>query len=402
MPQYHYRAARADGSIVEDHADGISEGAVRSQLEGQGLFVLHVDGEQAQAGLSKGIQFGTKLSLRDFLIFNQQFLALVKAGLPILRTFDILTERALNPHFQVALQHVREGIRSGSAISEAMQGQPKYFSDLYRASIQSGEHTGNLVEVLQRYIAYLKLIISVREKLTKALAYPAFLIFVGLGVVGFLVTFVMPMFAEAYAQRDTKLPVPTQILLDVVGSIAIWGPWVLAGCVITPILFYAWLRTPTGLLHFHGLLLRLPVIGGLMLKNQIIRLSRTLATILAGGIPLLSALTITANAMTNKVISLSLTEASARVRDGMGLAASLKQENFLPRMTLEMIEVGESTGSLETMLQEVAEFHESELDLQLNQLTTWIEPVLLLIMGFLVGGIVIVMYLPVFQLADTV
>ncbi len=402
MPQYHYRAARADGTIVEDDTDGISEGAVRSQLETQGLFVLHMDGEQSRSGLSKGIQFGTKLSLRDFLIFNQQFLALVKAGLPILRTFDILTERALNPHFQVALQQVREGIRGGSAISEAMGGQQKYFVDLYRATIQSGEHTGNLVEVLQRYIAYLKLIISVREKVSKALAYPAFLVFVGLGVVGFLLGYIMPIFAEVYEQRDRELPVPTQILLDVVGSIAIWGPWFLAGCIMAPIFFYAWLRTPTGQLQFHGLLLRIPLIGSIMIKNQIIRLSRTLATILAGGIPLLTALTITANAMTNKVISQSLTKASARVRDGMGFAASLKQENFLPRMTLEMIEVGETTGSLQTMLQEIAEFHESELDLQLNQLTTWIEPVLLLIMGFLVGGIVIVMYLPVFQLADTV
>ncbi len=402
MPQYHYRAARTDGTIVEAQAEGISEGAVRDQLETQGLFVLQLDGEQSRSRFSKGIQFGTKLSLRDFLIFNQQFLALVKAGLPILRTFDILTERAINPHFQVALQQVREGIRSGSAISEAMNGQQKYFSDLYRATIQSGEQTGNLVDVLQRYIAYLKLIIAVREKVSKALAYPAFLVLVGFGVVGFLVGYIMPIFAEVYAQREAELPAPTQILLDLVGSIAIWGPWALAGGILVPILFYAWAQTPTGQLQFHRLLLRIPLVGGIMLKNQIIRLSRTLATILAGGIPLLSALTITAHAMTNKVISQSLAEATTRVRDGMSLAASLKQENFLPRMTLEMIEVGESTGSLETMLQEIAEFHESELDLQLNQLTTWIEPVLLLIMGFLVGGIVIVMYLPVFQLADTV
>ena len=287
-------------------------------------------------------------------------------------------------------------------MSESMTGQQKYFSDLYRATVQSGEHTGTLVEVLQRYIAYLKLIIAVREKVSKAIAYPAFLVFVGLGVVGFLLGYIMPIFAEVYEQRATALPAPTQILLDVVGSIGIWGPWFLAGCILAPIFFYAWLRTPKGQLQFHGLLLRLPLIGSIMIKNQIIRLSRTLATILAGGIPLLSALAITANAMTNKVISHSLIEASTRVRDGMGFAASLKQENFLPRMTLEMIEVGETTGSLETMLQEIAEFHESELDLQLNQLTTWIEPVLLLIMGFLVGGVVIVMYLPVFQLADTV
>jgi len=402
MAQFQYRAARPDGTVVEDRTEASSEAALRAYLENQGLFLLHLAGEEGWAGGSKKLTWRKGLSLREFLVFNQQFLALVKAGLPILRTVDILTERAINESFQLALQDVREEIRGGAAISDAMAVRPKYFPDLYRATIQSGEHTGNLIVVLQRYITYLKLIIGVREKIKKAIMYPGFLIFVGMCVVAFLVGYVIPTFAEVYDQNNTKLPGPTLLLLNLIRSAGEWGPWVLVIFVGIIALLFSWAKTQNGQYQIHHLLLRLPLIKGVTLNNQIIQFCRTLTTIIAGGIPLLQALSITGKALTNKVMSRALTNVSSRVRDGMGLAASLKEEHILPRMTLEMIEVGESTGSLETMLQEVAEFHEGELDLQLTQLTTWMEPALLLIMGFIVGGLVIVMYLPIFQLAGTV
>lgn len=402
MAQFHYRAARPDGTVIEDQSEASSELALRTHLENQGLFLLHIEGEKGWGGGSKTLAWRKHLSLREFLVFNQQFLALIKAGLPILRTVDILTERAINEPFQQALQDVREEIRGGAAISDAMAIRPKYFPDLYRATIQSGEHTGNLIVVLQRYITYLKLVISVREKIKKAIMYPGFLIFVGLGVVGFLVGYVIPTFAEVYDQNKAELPGPTRILLNLIRSASEWGPWVLLVTTVIVAFFYSWMKTEKGQYRVHQALLRLPLIKGVTLNNQIIQLCRTLTTIISGGIPLLQALAITSKALTNKVMSQALTHVSSRVRDGMGLAASLREEHILPRMTLEMIEVGESTGSLETMLQEVAEFHEGELDLQLTQLTTWMEPALLLIMGFIVGGLVIVMYLPIFQLAGTV
>ena len=397
MPHYRYRAVQTDGTIVEGQAHDVSEPAARANLETQGLCVLQLDGSQSWKD-AVTCRTGSRLSLRDFLVFNQQFLALVKAGLPILRTLDILTERAINPTFQHALQEVRERVRGGSAISEAMSCQPKYFPELYRSTIQSGEHTGNLVDVLQRYIAYAKLLIEVKAKVVKALAYPVFLVLIGTGVVAFLLTFVIPTFADVYAERNAALPGPTQMLLDLINGAVTWGPWILGGLAGLGIVGYFWSKTDQGQYRVHHLLLTLPLIGSIISHNQIIRFSRTLATILAGGLPLLTALSITANAMTNKVFSQALVHATARVRDGMGLAASLKRENFLPRMTVEMIEVGEATGSLETMLEEVAEFHKSELDVHLNQLD-WLEPILLLLMGFVVGGIVVIMYLPIFNLA---
>ncbi len=401
MPQFHYRAARTDGSIVEGKTNGLSELAVRSELETQGLFVFQLKGSGSWWNAAMARKRRGHLPLRDFLIFNQQFVALVNAGLPILRTFDLLTERASNPMFRQVLEEVREGIRSGASISEAMGAQPRFFPELYRSTIQSGEQTGHLIDVLQRYIAYVKLLIAIREKVGKALAYPAFLMLIGIGVVAFLMGFVLPTFVDVYAQSNASLPGPTQMLLDVVTSAMRWGPWALAILLVSGLAGWFWSKTEPGRYRVHQLLLTLPFIGGIVSSNQIIRLTRTLATILAGGLPLLTALSMTADAMTNIVFSRSLVRATSRVREGMGLAASLAEERFLPRMTVEMIEVGESTGALESMLEQVADFYESEIDVYLNQLN-WLEPVLLLFMGILVGAIVVIMYLPIFNIAGTV
>ncbi len=400
MPQFHYRAARSDGSIVEGKTNGLSESAVRSELETQGLFVFQLKGSNIWRDATVAWKRRGHIPLRDFLIFNQQFVTLVKAGLPILRTFDLLTERAVNPTFRKTLEEVREGIRGGASISDAMGAQPHFFPELYRATIQSGEHTGNLIDVLQRYIAYIKLLIAIREKVGKALAYPAFLMVLGIGVVAFLMIFVIPTFVDVYAQSNASLPGPTQTLLDLVTSAVLWGPWAIGIFLLSGIGGWLWSKTEQGQYQIHHVLLTFPLIGGIVSNNQIIRLSRTLVTILAGGLPLLTALSMTTNAMTNKVFSRALVRATSRVREGMGLAASLKEERFLPRMTVEMIEVGELTGALESMLEEVADFHESEIDVYLNQLN-WLEPILLLFMGILVGGIVVIMYLPIFNIAGT-
>ena len=208
MPQFRYRAARPDGTVVEDSVDGDSELAARSQLEGRGLLIFSLRGSGVAASLARAQwNFGHigGLSLREFLVFNQEFLALVKAGLPVLKTFDLLADRVVHPGFQAALRSVRTNIHAGASISEAMAGFPSYFSELYRASLRSGEQTGNLVQVLQRHIAYLKLVIGVREKVVKAMAYPAFLVVVGIAVVAFLLVYVMPTFAEIYGQNRAQL-----------------------------------------------------------------------------------------------------------------------------------------------------------------------------------------------------
>lgn len=399
MSRFHYRAARPDGTVIETDIEGETERGIRSQLESQGLLILDLSGSEIRALPRFSTARKKGLSLREFLIFNQEFLALVKAGLPMLRCFDLLAERSSHASFHLALQGVRESIRGGAAISEAMAHYTHFFPELYQASIRSGEQAGNLPEVLSRYIAYLKLLIGVREKVLRALAYPAFLVVFGFGVVGFLLAYVLPSFSDVYSESKVELPWATQMLLDFIGSAATWLPIFLVGLIVAIGTFLWWRTTPSGRWQLDQLMLKLPLLGDIILKNQAIRLTRTLSTILAGGIPLLSALQITGKAMTNMVLAHGIQSAIVQVREGNSLSSALKRGGFLPRMTVEMIEVGETTGSLETMLLEVAEFHEGELDLQLSRLTTWIEPLLLVLMGILVGGIVIIMYLPIFQLA---
>lgn len=388
--------------MVDELMDADSEGAVRSQLESKGWLLFSLEGTSRSVSFTLPTWHSSHLSLREFLIFNQEFMALTKAGLPILKALDLLAARTIHPAFQAALHGVREEIRGGASISDAMGAYQAQFPDLYRASIRSGEHSGHLVEVLQRYIAYLKLMIATKEKVMKAMAYPAFLIIVGVAVVGFLLTYVMPTFAEIYGQNKTNLPGPTRLLLAAVEHGRDWLPWLAAGLFGLGASLYRWARSAVGKAQLDRLSLHVPIIGDVLLKNQIVRMCRTLSTVLAGGIPLLTALQITSGAVTNRVLAQAIDRATGRVREGVGLAVSLKQEGLFPQMTLEMIEVGETTGSLEAMLNEVAEFHEGEMDLRLSQITTWIEPVMLLVMGVIVGGIVIVMYLPVFQIAGTV
>ena len=401
MPSFHYRAARPDGSIIETDAEGETPRAIRSQLESQGLLVLDLSG----SGTSRSLSFTQRkraLAPRDFLVFNQEFLALVKAGLPMLRCFDLLTDRIGQGGFQQALQSVRESIRGGASISESMAMHPTYFPELYQASLRAGEQAGNLPEVLKRYIDYLKMLIGVREKVVKATIYPVFLLGFGLLVTLGLLFFVLPSFAEVYKESRVELPWATQLLLDLTSSAGQWIPILFILLGITAVWFYWWRTTPQGQWRLHWLFLNAPVFGPLFLKNQVIRLTRTLSTILGGGIPLLSALEVTAQSMPNKVFAKALNTVITQVREGASLSAALKKEKFLPSLTLEMIEVGETTGSLETMLFEVAEFHEGELDFELSRMMTWIEPIFIIAIGIILGGVVIALYLPIFQMAGAV
>jgi type IV pilus assembly protein PilC len=404
MPSYLYRAARADGTTLEGQAEGEDEQAVRAELEKKGFLVFRLRPLGAWPVFMGSGLWGRKrgIPLQEFLVFNQELLALVKAGLPILRIFDLLIERARRPAFQAVLRAVRQDIRGGTAMSDALARHPLFFPELYIASLKAGEQAGNLPEVLQRYIAYLKLIMGLRQKMTKALAYPAFLVIVGAAVVGFLLTYVLPTFSVIYGEAGTNVPEATRALIAVVE--AIQSHLVSIGLAIVALFaaFRWWVRTDTGRALWDRTTLKVPLIGDVLVKHQTIQFARTLATVLAGGTPLVSALQTVRGALTNRFLAAGLATATERVREGTTLSAALEGVKVFPRMALEMLAVGEETGSLDAMLRDVAELYEGDLDQRLSQLTTWIEPVLLLVMGLVVGAIVVIMYLPVFEMAGTV
>lgn len=403
MAVFAYRAVRQDGSTLDGQIEGEEEPLVRAKLEGQGLLVFKLQ-KRSGAGVHSALSVSAfrGLPMGEFLVFNQELLALVKAGLPVLRVWDLLIERAQHQGFQQALRLVRQDIRGGASASEALAKHPSYFSELYIATVKAGEQSGNLAEVLRRFISYLKLMIGLRQKVSKALAYPAFLILVGVAVVGFLLSYVVPTFVSVYAETAKSLPVATQLLVDAVTTAK---AYVLPGVVlliITLLVGRAYYATAQGHLAVDRLLVRAPLVGPIFIKHHTIQLARTLATILAGGTPLVDALHITKSAVSNRYISTEMAAAVDEIRGGTTLAAALDRPKVFPKLAVEMLSVGEETGSLEPMLHDMAEFYEGDLDLRLTQLTTWIEPVLLLIMGIMVGGIVIVMYLPVFQMAGNV
>ena len=402
MAVFAYRVARPDGSTMHGHVEGENESLVRAKLESQGLLVFNLHSQGAASVKTEPSWSWGKLPLEQFLVFNQELMALVKSGLPILRIWDLLIERAGHAGFQRTLRGVRDDIRGGASSSEALAKHPRYFPELYVATVKAGEQSGNLPEVLQRYVAYLKLMVGLRQKVQKAISYPIVLIGIGLAVVGFLLTYVMPTFVSVYGESAKTLPWSTQVLLDVVThaeSRLLPAAAVLIGLMLGVHTYYA---TSAGKLAIDRLVLKLPLVGQIAVKHNTVQLARTLGTILAGGTPLVDALRGARGAVSNKWISQAMIGAVNEIREGATLADALDRPRVLPKLAIEMLSVGEETGSLDSMLRDIAEFYEADLDTRLTQLTTWIEPALLLVMGVLVGGIVIVMYLPVFQMAGTV
>ena len=402
MPVFAYRVARPDGATIHGQVEGENELSVRAKLESQGLLVFNLHSQGITSVKTAPSWSWGKLPLEQFLVFNQELMALVKSGLPILRIWDLLIERAGHAGFQQTLRDVREDIRGGASASEALATHPRYFPELYVATVKAGEQSGNLPEVLQRYVAYLKLMVGLRQKVKKAISYPIVLIGIGLAVVGFLLTYVMPTFVSVYGDSAKTLPWATQVLLDIVThaeSRVLPAAVVLIGLMLGVHTYYA---TSSGKLALDCLVLKLPLVGQIAVNHNTVQLTRTLGTILAGGTPLVDALQGARGAVSNRWISQEMIEAVNEIRKGATLADALDRPKVLPKLAIEMLSVGEETGSLDTMLRDVAEFYEADLDTRLTQLTTWIEPALLLVMGIVVGGIVIVMYMPVFQMAGTV
>lgn len=403
MPTFVCRIGNADGTVLEERVEAEDEADARSRLDRRGVVVFAVRPAGYLKALFGGLPaFHRRISIRDFLVFNQELLVLIKAGLPIMRALEILASRSGTGSFQGVLTAVREQVRGGSSLADAMAAHPRDFSELFVASLRSGERSGNVVEMLSRYQTFMKRMLAVRKKILSALSYPVFLLAVGVGVIVFLLMFVMPTFLDVYREAQSELPVATRWLMAIVDFVSQWWLFFVLGAAAASVAVRVWRGTEPGRRVVDGVLLRTPFVGSIVRTHYTITVSRTLATILAGGIPLVSALRMVADSVPNRVIAGHLAQVIERVKTGTGLAAAFSVDGFMPRMTLEMIEVGETTGALEEMLNQVADFHEDELDRALTRITTWVEPALLLTMGFLVAAVVITMYLPIFNLAGTI
>lgn len=400
MPVFTYAALSHRGSLTAGERAAVSAQALREELAAEGLLVQQV--RRKSGGLRLANFRSERVKPDSFLLFNQEFIALVRAGLTIPDALELAAKRPEQPALGRTLQKVLEDVRVGVPLSEACGRHPDVFDGLYLSALQTGEKTGDLVKVLSRYQDYLKKKVAVRKKVGRAMAYPMFLLVALVVILGVLFTFVLPRFVAMYADFDAELPFATKILVGIIDNFIFIGPIVFAAIVGTALVLKRWRQTEGGKLQLDTIKDRLPYFGSLARIVAIAQLARSLSTLLGGGTPLVQALSTTQAALTNRAFALRLRQATDQVTGGETLARAMQAADLMPETAVKMVEVGEATGGLEQMLGEVAQFYEEMLEHRLERVMALVEPVLMLLMGVLIGGIIIIMYLPIFNMADII
>ncbi len=398
--EFRCRLAAASGEVVEGVYVAQSEAALRRELEAKGLYVLSLKPRLAWTGLS--FTGRRKITRHEFLVFNQELATLLKAGMPLVQSLDILRARLSNPLFKSVLDAVYEKVRGGTALSDAFAAHGDLFPSVYTASLMAGERAGNLEVVLRRFVSYSKTVDSVRSKTISAMIYPVILVVLATALVGIVVLKVVPTFAEFYTSFNTELPLSTRIIIGVSEVVRNQFWFLLIGFGATGIFFYRWVKQPGNAAMFDRLLLRIPRIGQSIHKFATAQFARTLATLLGGGIPLVNALDISARSTGNRHIGRELEIVAQRVREGQSFAGTLLDRRTVPDVAIKMIEVGESTGALTEMLNSLADFYDEEIETEVGRFVTVIEPAMLVIMGAVIAVIVLSLYMPLFQLSSVI
>jgi len=396
MGQYVCKVADTSGRVFQQVEPAQSETEVRQKLADRGLYVYSVRPRAAFLPSGVGRRREGAVSSTDFLIFNQQFNTLIKAGLPILKALDLLTESAAAPKLRPILEDVRRRVREGALLSEALEAEG-IFPKVYTTSVLAGEKSGSLTGVLEQYIAYQRVTTGVRKRLLAALVYPTILVTVAVLVLSYVVTYVIPQFARLYTELNIELPTLTRLLITVTVGFRIPVLVFVGLLVVAAVGAFLWSFTERGALILDRLKLRVPFLGDIWIKFQVARFARTLATLLAGGTPLVGALETSSDAIGSRYVAGAVFEAAQRVREGQSLHSCLAATGLLPELALEMVEVGEASGALVPMLSSVAEFYEEDVNLRLSAMLSLVEPLILVMMAIVVAFILIALYLPIFS-----
>jgi len=394
MAEFVVRLADERGRVQEQTHSAATEEELRARFTQAGYYVYSVKARSILAGSGKA----KKVKLETFLVFNQQFLTLIRAGLPILGSIELLARRQKLPHFRAQLEDVATRVKNGESISEAFVAQGG-FPIVYTTTLLAGERSGNLEEVLQRYLDFQRVSLTFRKKLVASLIYPAVLVVMVISLFIFLITYVVPKFAELYEQLGTKLPAITSFLLELGKQAQVYGIYAVVLFAIAVFLFIRWIKTDAGANTVDRIRIGLPLIGPVWLKYQVGLFARTLATLLTGGLPLVPSLETAARSIGSRQISNAVFRGVETVREGKGLSVSLAATKLIPELAVEMIEVGESTGALPQMLNSVAEFFEEDVQTNLTAAMSLIEPIILIVMGCVVVTILISLYLPIFSMS---
>ncbi|GFO59475.1 type II secretion system protein [Geomonas silvestris] len=400
MSIYTCKIGSSDGKIVVKEFDAVNSRILRQTLEDQGYVVFELRKKPLQFLMESGLG-RKKIGNKELLMFNQELLVLLKAGLPILQALDTILESGTGK-LQDVLATVREDVKGGMAFSQAFEKYPRIFPHLYIASIQAGERTGDLPQTIRRYIAYLKRTEGFRSKIVTALFYPAILVSVAAIAVSVLLIYVVPTFSKIYTDSGAALPLPTQMLISFTTFLRSYLIVFIAAAVAAGTAFRRWKETESGRFTVDALKIKLPLVGPVLSRYAVSGFTRTLGTVLGSGIPIVESLRMSVGTLNNKVMERALLAAVVRVEEGSKLSSALESIKLMPPLALRMLSVGETTGSLEEMLSDISDYFEEEIERNLSVLTTAIEPAIMVTMGFVIGVIIICMYLPIFKIAGTV
>jgi type IV pilus assembly protein PilC len=401
MAEFVCRLGTPAGEVVTRTVEASGVHEARARLEREGFKVFNVTPPKT-TGVANLTRFGgrggqPKVKANDFLLFNQQLAALVRAGIPILQAISMLRKRATAPRLRAVLADVEEQIRGGAALSQAFASQGRIFPRIYTASILAGERSGALDDVLNRYVIYMRRNVALRRKIRGALAYPLFLLFASACMVVFLTVYVVPRMSDLFTGFATELPTVTRLVVGLsnwLSSNVFWfGPLIIGGGIA----LFIWSRTQQGRMKIDAFILRMPLAGSLAVQLSVAQATRSLATLLAGGITLVESWEIAAESITNRELRRRSSAILPMIREGRSFTESLEAAEWMPPLAIDMVGIGERSGSLREMLDEVAVFYDAESEVRLEQLTTTLEPAILVVMGGVVVVILLAIYLPIIQ-----
>jgi type IV pilus assembly protein PilC len=398
--EFRCRLASATGQISEGVFSADTEARLRHELEEKGLYVLSLQPKGAIAGVALRLPSKRRIPPREFLVFNQELATLLKAGMPLVQSLDLLKRRVESPLFKLLLEDVHEKVRSGTAISDAFASHGDLVPRVYTASLLAGERSGNLDTVLRRYVEYAKIIATLRKKIVSAMVYPSILMSLAFFMLAVIILKVVPAFSDFYASFGAELPFITRMIVGI--SDFVRGQFVFILIALAALITAAvlWIRQPQQRLRIDRWILLMPLLGPIAAKFATSQMARTLATLLGGGLPLATALEIASRSVGNQHIAAQLGTVNTRVREGESFAAALESRRVFPEVAVKMAEVGEQTGALQEMLNTVADFFDEEISTNLERFITLVEPMLLVIMGLVIAGLLLALYMPLFQLSS--
>jgi type IV pilus assembly protein PilC len=400
--EFRARLGTPGGEIIEGVYVADSETRLRRELEAKGLYVLALHQRGSLGGLTIGGPRRRRVRHQEFIMFNQELATLLKAGMPLVQSLDILRQRVANPSFKAVLDGIYEKVKAGTALSDAFAEHGEMFPAVYSASLLAGERSGNLDAVIRRYVAYEKVIGAVRKRTIAALIYPGILVTMMVILIGIIVLRVVPAFSEFYANFNRPLPLSTRIVVAVSNAVVRNLALIVIGVAAAVIGGWSWLKQPGQRARVDRMLLELPWAGKTIRKFATAQLARTLATLLGGGIPLVNALEIAVRALGNRYLARELDAVRHRVQEGDSFAHALLERGVVADVAVKMVEVGESTGALQEMLNSLAEFYDEEIETEVSRFITLVEPVLLVVMGVVIAVVVLALYMPLFELSSVV